>query len=392
MKKISRNKNIILIILILFGISIGYAFLNKTLEIKGNSEVKKTTWDIHFENVIVKEGSVEPIKKPTIDNTRHSVDFSFELNLPGDFFEFTVDIANVGTMSAMIDSIVKTPELTAEQKKYLKYTIEYPSSVQIAPKDVIMFNSFMRIKVRVEYRTDISENDLPTSYESLNLGFVINFVQAEYNEDSEPEPIKAIAHGDINEIGTVVTIGEEQFYTVGVHGDLVNLLAMYNLEVGNKLDSAFNVLPINYPTGKQSMFATGFNFDDFSKTVGVTAFSNNRIHGTTNSEYVGSIVYNYIYDYEEYLAENYKGLNIYEVRLISVNELTSSKIGCSTTELSCSDAPSFIYSTSYWTCTSYGNDYIWAVYSIAGFDMAYYSIETDLGVRPLVSLYKDSFE
>ena len=48
MKRKNKGLYIVLIILILFGISIGYAVINRTLNITGNSEVKQNTWDLHL--------------------------------------------------------------------------------------------------------------------------------------------------------------------------------------------------------------------------------------------------------------------------------------------------------------------------------------------------------
>ena len=76
-----RNENkkvyFVLILIVLFGISIGYAVLTKTLNITGNSLVRQNTWDLHFENIKVTSGSVEAINLPTIDNTALSVSFNF---------------------------------------------------------------------------------------------------------------------------------------------------------------------------------------------------------------------------------------------------------------------------------------------------------------------------
>ena len=125
MKKSNKSLYIILILIVLFGISIGYAAISRTLSITGSSVVEKNTWNIHFENVQITDGSVVASKDATIDNGNLSVDFSLCLALPGDFYEFTVDVINNGTIDVMLDSVVKTPELTEVQAKYLNYITEY---------------------------------------------------------------------------------------------------------------------------------------------------------------------------------------------------------------------------------------------------------------------------
>lgn len=132
--KSKKNKiYYLIIILVLFGVSIGHAVMNRTLSITGNSLVNQNTWDIHFDNPLVKEDSVT-LDLPTIDSKNFVVSFDVNLDLPGDFYEFTVDIVNDGTIDAMIDSIQNTYVLTEEQKKYLNYTITYQGGDEIKSK------------------------------------------------------------------------------------------------------------------------------------------------------------------------------------------------------------------------------------------------------------------
>ena len=54
-----RRKNILFVLLLLVvGLSVGYALLQTTLTINGTSKIKGNTWDIHFANLNVIDGSV----------------------------------------------------------------------------------------------------------------------------------------------------------------------------------------------------------------------------------------------------------------------------------------------------------------------------------------------
>ena len=59
MKSLKKNN---VLIMVLFAItvlmSVGFAVLSTTLNINGTAKVKSQTWDIHFENVNITEGSV----------------------------------------------------------------------------------------------------------------------------------------------------------------------------------------------------------------------------------------------------------------------------------------------------------------------------------------------
>ncbi len=49
----------LLLFIVLCTLGIGYALLQTTLTINGTSKIRGNTWDIHFENIDVTDGSVE---------------------------------------------------------------------------------------------------------------------------------------------------------------------------------------------------------------------------------------------------------------------------------------------------------------------------------------------
>ncbi len=95
-----------LLVLLLLLVTIGYAYLSTTLSINGSSKINDASWDIHFENVQVTEGSVTA-NNPVI-NPNTTVTYNVTLSKPGDFFEFTVDVKNDGSIDAMIDTVLST--------------------------------------------------------------------------------------------------------------------------------------------------------------------------------------------------------------------------------------------------------------------------------------------
>ena len=178
MKKKNKKSYVLLALFALIGITIGYAVLSTTLNINGKSTISKNTWDVHFDNINVTDESVEAVKLPTIEDDT-TVDFEIALNMPGDFYEFTVDVVNNGTIDAMIESINKTPILTEEQAKYLDYTITYQNNLEITSKQLVKKDESVRLKVRVEIRKDIDPSDLPEVGDVLYLSFTANYQQAD---------------------------------------------------------------------------------------------------------------------------------------------------------------------------------------------------------------------
>ena len=166
-----------LVIVSVFTLSIAYAALSVTLNIVGSAQVNASNWDIHLNNVVVTDGSVNSTA-PNITGG-NSLNFSATLTKPGDFYEFTVDVVNGGTIDAMINNVIKTPTLTAEQAKYFKYEVSYQNGDTISIKQNITAGSTTPIKVRIEYRTDLVSSDLPNSSTTLNLGLTLEYVQSD---------------------------------------------------------------------------------------------------------------------------------------------------------------------------------------------------------------------
>ena len=176
-----KNRNmyvlIIFVVALLFGI--GYAVLNSDLNIAGSTKIKDNIWDVHFENINVTTGSVSPASPsdaPTIQNGTN-VTYTITLDQPGDFFEFTVDTKNSGTINAMISSVANSG-LTTEQKKYIDYSATYDSSASIAENQKLNAGKREVIRVKVGFKKDIDASDLPATDKVLNLTFSINYEQA----------------------------------------------------------------------------------------------------------------------------------------------------------------------------------------------------------------------
>ena len=382
-----------LVAVCVFTLTIAYAALNAVLTIQGSAQVVSSTWDIHLDNVKVTNGSATTTVPSII--TSSTVEFSTTLNMPGDFYEFTIDVVNAGSIDAMIDSVTKEPTLTEVQAKYINYIIEYENGEAITTKQLVSKNSSVRLKVRVEFRKDVIASDLPTTSETLNLSFTVNYIQSDGTASAVTNNgvLKPVANSLIENIGTVVTIGSEQFYTIGTEGDNVKLLSMYNLYVGNSVDSYWNFTPLASPTGKQSELSRGY-FDGYSSTnpiIGVTAFSSSTHKGTNFSDYSGSIVEGYVNNYKTILEEDY-GVDVVEARLITKDELKSDEIGCSDTNYTCTgSAYPWIYSTSYWSGSADNTSIVWSVFSNGDFCNVIYDFDGRFGVRPVIIISKSNF-
>ena len=387
-RKLKNSFYLTIFLISIFSISFGYALLNSTLIIMGTSAIQKNTWDVHFENLKVKEGSVTATTAPSITDSNRISDFTFILDKRGDYYEFTVDIVNSGSLDAMIDSVEMTPSLTTEQEKYLTYTITYENNAEIKKNQLVKVNDFVRIKVRVEFKSDITASDLPQTQQVLNLGFVVNYIQAEDNGDfvdNNGKLVKVVSGSGTN-TGDEVCFASECFYVISSDENTITMLSKYNLYVGGYFQSSTWTEYGVEATGLQEENMKGYAVGQTVRK-GTLAFSN------VDSTYSGSIVEGYVNNYKNTIIEEF-GLNIIDARLITIEELSSNKIGCVKDDGTCETSDfEWIYSTSYWTGSVYSPTSLWTVYSDGDlFADSRYNHAYSFGVRPVIVIKKSDIE
>ena len=188
-KKNKKKLNYMILIIMLLVISIGYAVLSTNLNIVGAGTINNPTWNIHWENVQVKTGSVSA-STPTIDTAKTTVNYSVTLTIPGDYYEFTVDAVNAGTIDGMVSVVsnkLNNTEITT-LPNYLEYKVTYEDGVDIAPNHLLAANTSEKYKVHVGYKKDISATDIPTTPQTLNLSFSVTYVQRDTSAVPVPHP------------------------------------------------------------------------------------------------------------------------------------------------------------------------------------------------------------
>ena len=171
------NFSIAIIVLLIIGISIGYAALSASLNIIGGSKIKKSSWDIHFKNLHVKEGSVEATSPAVIKPNKMDINYDITLAKPGDFYEFTVNVVNDGTIDAKLSADPTLSGLTPEQKVYANYTVTYNDGTKVSKGDKLKADTSKTLKVRVEYKKDITPEQLPSESQEVTLTFAMNYIQ-----------------------------------------------------------------------------------------------------------------------------------------------------------------------------------------------------------------------
>ena len=185
--KNKKQKKTMLLLLILLGVSVGFALLSTTLKINGTASIKSNTWDIHWENVVPNQSSTITAETPTISNDGTTVTYEVELSLPGDFYEFTVDAKNDGTINGKIDEIrhtVKLVTIVDEEEvledttlpSYILYSVVYDGTTEEPARgDILEAGDTKTYKVRIEY--DPLAEVLPEADKVYRITEEIDYVQ-----------------------------------------------------------------------------------------------------------------------------------------------------------------------------------------------------------------------
>ena len=137
--KNKKRISIFLFLIILLSISIGFAILSRQLNIFGTSNIFASSWNIHWDNVANEKGII-PVKSAYIkDEAKTLVEYEVNFTDPGDYYEFTVDAVNEGTMDAelvIIESKVNKKDVST-LPSYLEYSVKYADGTEPQIGDVL---------------------------------------------------------------------------------------------------------------------------------------------------------------------------------------------------------------------------------------------------------------
>lgn len=183
MKKQKQTQLIAIFVLALAVLSMGIGFATYTqqLSIGGTVAVEKNKWSIHFDEKSYKtvDGS-QTVTANTITGT--NVQFSSTLKKPGDFCAFTIKAVNDGTFNAVLNQL-NMSTLTAEQSKYLTYTVNYAgtryTSSDATLNTALNVGNNADVVVRVEYVAPANSADLPSENVNVNLSLQLVYNQAD---------------------------------------------------------------------------------------------------------------------------------------------------------------------------------------------------------------------
>jgi hypothetical protein len=377
------------IILLISLLSIGFAAVATNLIINGQSNISSNSidFDIYFTRASTEEGGSAVID--TADKKQISF-ASRKLKFVGSetYLDYTVY-----NNSSLYDANVNV-EFTAtnvinnvDYSDY--YTIEFegisptssgsttliPAKSSISGKIIITLNKVVLDDVQIEFSLTLT----PSATERTEEGIYT--------------PNYQIISGDLNTVGSVIKIADEEFYVIGQEDDQhVKLFAKYNLNVGNNIQPGTE--------GIQNSLAIGYNknsstvVDNYYPATVPFSSTNYWYDGSNLKSAYGSFFPAYVYDdnasiktyvdeYVEYLEA--QGVSV-TGRLIKQEELVS--LGCNVSNHRCSSAPAWVYQTSFWSGSAYDSIGVWDVITSGQFNYYTFYYSNSLGVRPVIILEK----
>ncbi len=211
MEKERRTKALVVVVLLIViaGLTVAFAALSSSLNIKGTAYLDAAKWGIKFENLSEPEsvGTATTTGTAKIEETKSAeiTGINVGLSTPGDKVTYTVDLVNEGTINAKIDKIEKTV-LTEEQQKYLTFKVTYKDGTEVSEGDILSKGERKNLIITIEFIKDLTKEDLPTKANTISLSYKLNFVQTD-DEDKELTGTPSMLAAGTTEDGTGTFFG-----------------------------------------------------------------------------------------------------------------------------------------------------------------------------------------
>ena len=254
MKAKAKNQRRLLLILLLV-LTVGFALFNTSLEIKGIARINENTWNIHWDedSISINNTTIGTATAtatvlatgPTVESIVTDDDevvFEVNLQVPGEYFEFTIDMINEGSIDGIINEVSKSIYDAAEYNSDpdeatplnqndlpITFTVVYDGNSSNgfsydvtdgnmpAIGDVIQKSGGsgdegrLRVKVRVEYNSNAEVT------EELNYMCVFKTAFQQHNSSSQYKPIT------IEPVSTTINSGDDAKFLIDFYGTEWNI-------------------------------------------------------------------------------------------------------------------------------------------------------------------------
>ena len=382
--KLNKNKKLLLVAISAFLVmiisTVSYAYF--TASVAGNNSAQATVITTGNMQVTYAEGDI-------VGTTTNM--------LPGNYIEKSFTVENTGTVdtsySIYLNDVENTfvtksdlvYELITEDGRVVAQTTCPDSNSKIATDINLPVNATHHYTLRITFKeTGLNQDDNKGKKFKSKIGLVEEEVTYAYT----------ILSGDLNTVGSVVKIADEEFYVIGQEDSThVKLLSKWNLNVGsnakgtatNLQDSDVKGWVSSGTTYGNVVFSSTNYWSSTVSTYPAWVYTNEKTNGT----YKASIA-EHVDNYVTYLTQ--QGVSV-TGRLIKQEELVT--LGCNASTNYCDSneshggtAPAWVYQTSYWSGSVNRSDFVWRVFSDGVFNDDYCDNGNNFGVRPVIILEK----
>ena len=195
-----RTRNIILIVLAicLIGITVAYATLSQNLKISGVANVDKTSWNIHFTNVLTPKVEGQATGGKATLNTGSTVLTVSEgtLSAPGDKITYIFDVINEGDLPAEVETTLTQMESCKAENgsdvsifcNKIGLDLVYADTKEKVQKsDRLLSGETKTLNLIITYDKDKLLTSLPTSPITLsNITSTINYTMLTKEKSNIP--------------------------------------------------------------------------------------------------------------------------------------------------------------------------------------------------------------
>ena len=195
-----RTRNIILIVLAvcLIGITVAYATLSQNLNISGVAKVDKTSWNIHFTNVLTPkvEGQATGGKATLNDSSTVLTISEGTLSAPGDKITYIFDVINEGDLPAEVETTLTTMKSCAAEdgsdvsifcNKIGLDLVYSDTKEKVQKSDRLLSGETKTLNLIITYDKDKLLTTLPTSPITLsNITSTINYTMLTKEKSETP--------------------------------------------------------------------------------------------------------------------------------------------------------------------------------------------------------------
>ena len=195
-----RTRNIILIVLAvcLIGITVAYATLSQNLNISGVANVDKTSWNIHFTNVLTPKVEGQATGGKAVLNSGSTILTISEgtLSAPGDKIVYTFDVINEGDLPAEVETTLTQMESCKAENgsdvsifcNKIGLDLVYADTKEKVQKsDRLLSGETKTLNLIITYDKDKLLTSLPTSPITLsNITSTINYTMLTKEKSDTP--------------------------------------------------------------------------------------------------------------------------------------------------------------------------------------------------------------